>query len=91
MIADEHPIFGHALEGHPIVDHFLYIHKFMTLLLKDYYLIPDNGAKNLLRPFFICMKRWNYALFFKMTHLKFVCVVLITASAKGIQVIKVDI
>ena len=35
------------------------IYKFLTLLPKDYYLIPGNNAKNLLRPFFICMKRWN--------------------------------
>ena len=26
------------------------IYKFLTLLPKDYYLIPDNGAKNLMRP-----------------------------------------
>ena len=26
------------------------IYKFMTLLPKDYYLIPDNGAKSLFRP-----------------------------------------
>ena len=31
----------------------LYIYKFMTLLPKDYYLILDNDAKNLLRPYYI--------------------------------------
>ena len=39
------------------------IYKFMTLLPKDYYLIPGNGTKNLLRPFLMCMKRWNCSFF----------------------------
>ena len=30
-----------------------YRYKFMTLLPKEYYLIPGNGAKNLLRPNYI--------------------------------------
>ena len=30
-----------------------YIYKFMTLLPKDYYLIPSNDAKNLLGPNYI--------------------------------------
>ena len=38
------------------------IYKFLMLLPKDYYLILGNNAKNLLRPFFICMKRWNCSL-----------------------------
>ena len=56
------------------------IYKFMTLLPQDYYLILGNNAKNLLRPFFICMKN-GIVLSCKMTHLKFVRVVSITASA----------
>ena len=62
----------------------------MTLLPKDYYLILGNNAKNLLRPFFICMKN-GIVFSCKMTHLKFVFVVSITTSAQVVQVIKVDI
>ena len=62
--------------------------KSMTLLPKDYYLVPSNDAKNLLRPFFICMKKMELFFLFKMTHLNFVCVVSITASAQVVQVIK---
>ena len=67
------------------------IYKFMTLLPKENYLVLDNGAKNLLRPFFICMKEMELFFVFKMTYLKFVCVVSITASAQVVQVIKMDI
>ena len=95
----------------------------MTLLQKDYYLIPGNGvnkllrlncmmrlvyakllvlphnnfsilgndAKNLLKPIFIYMERCISSFFYEMIHLKFVFVVLITASAQVVQVIKVDI
>ena len=31
-----------------------YIYKFMILLPKDYYLIPNNCAKKLLRPNYVC-------------------------------------
>ena len=77
-------------DDEPYVDHFLYIYKFMTLLPKDYYLIPNNGAKNLLTIFHMYEKLELFFVF-KMTNLKFVCVVSITASAHVIQVIKVDI
>ena len=33
-----------------------YIYKFITLLPNDYCLIPDNGAKNLFRPFLMYIK-----------------------------------
>ena len=67
-----------------------HICKFMTLSLEEYYLIPGNNAINLLRQIFISMKKME--LFScKMTHLKFVFVVSITASAQVIHVIKVDI
>ena len=65
------------------------VYKFLTLLLKDYYLILGNDAKNLLRLFFIYIKN-GFVLSCKMAHLKFMCVVLITASAQVVQVIKVD-
>ena len=64
--------------------------KFMILLPKEYYLIPGNNAINLLIPFFICIKN-GIVFSYKMSHLKFVFVVSITASAQVIQVIKVDI
>ena len=37
------------------VDQF-YIYKFLPLLPKEYYLIPINGVKNLLRPNDVYMK-----------------------------------
>ena len=67
------------------------IYKFMILLPKDYYLFPDNGTENLLRPNFIYIKKLDLFFSCKMIHLKFVCVVLIIASAQVVQVIKVDI
>ena len=94
------------------------IYKFMTLLLKEYYLIPGNDAKNLLTKMCIdqisnnitkglvpnprqqCQKLVETIFHMyekmelfscKMTHLKFVHVVSITASAQIVQVIKVDI
>ena len=39
------------------------IYNFMTLLPKDYYLILSSDAKNLFRPFLMCMKRWNCSFF----------------------------
>ena len=62
----------------------------MTLSPEEYYLIPFNNAINLLRPFFICIKN-GIVFSCKMTYLKFVFVVSITASAQVVQVIKVDI
>ena len=62
----------------------------MTLLPEDYYLIPGNGAKNLLTIFHM-YENMEMFFVFDMTHLKFVCVVSITANAQVVQVIKVDI
>ena len=84
----------------------------MTLLPKDYYLVPGNGAKNLLTKLYdvisVCQSsstatrkliktifhmyaKMELFFVFKMTHLKFVCVVSITTSAQVVPVIKVEI
>ena len=46
-----------TLQSQPklIVDQFLYRIKFLPLLPKDYYLIPNKGTKNLFRPNRTCM------------------------------------
>ena len=62
----------------------------MTLLLQDYYLIPNNDAKNLLRPRLACMHIKNgFVLYCKMNSLK-IEFGLNPASAQVVQVIKVD-
>ena len=63
----------------------------MTLLPKEYNLIPVNNAKNLLSPFFHIYEKNGIVLSCKMTHLKFMRVVSITASVQVVQVIKVNI
>ena len=56
-----------ALVGHVLRPNDIY--KFMTLLPKDYYLIPGNGAKNLFRPNYIM--RSVYANFLVLPHKNF--------------------
>ena len=65
-----------------------YIHKFLPLLPKDYYLISSKGTKNLFRPNRSCML--IIKMDFSMNLLK-ISFSHNAASAQVVQVIKVDL